>query len=115
MAIPLLDAIRIADTSSQTSTMGFLHYLESHLEYIKRDPSIGVLELDKGAVYHSLEDAYTFQRRMRIPRDHWWVNLRLNNMYHQNDMLDGMSIFITIPHALYNSLYSSYVSTQRRI
>lgn len=115
MAIPLLEATRVSDTSAHTSTMGFLHYIESHIEYLKRDPSIGYLELDKGANYHSLEDAYTFQRIMRIPQEHWWINLRLNDMYHPNDFTDRLEVFRHISSAMFQTLYSTYVSTQRRI
>lgn len=115
MSITLLEALSVAESSKHTSDVRFLHYLESHVEFIKRDPSLVVLELEPSATYHALEDAYTFQQRMRIPAKHWWINLRLNDLCHPNDLLGDTRVFYSISHSMYNSLYSAYVSAERRI
>lgn len=115
MSIPFLEAVVPADTSKQTSTTGFLHYIESHLEYIKRDPRVGYLEVQPDASYRALDDVYTFQRMANIPKEYWWINMRLNDLYHPNDFSERIKEFLYITPDMYSMLYSTYVSTLKRI
>lgn len=111
----LLKALESNNSDQHIYSEAFLNYFESHLEFLKTPDAVVTIPLNESNAYRALGDAYLLQSMLKIPKHHWYINMRLNGLRHPFELNEELKQFHTIKSSVFDNIYSTYVSRQKRI
>lgn len=111
----LLKALETDGSNQHIYSEAFLNYFESHLEFLKTPDAVTTIPLNEANAYRALGDVYLLQSMLGVPKHHWYINMRLNGMKHPFELDEELKMFHLIKSNVFDNLYSTYVSRQKRI
>lgn len=111
----MLDALSVSPGNAYLYSDGFLNFLESHLEFIKHQDVVHTILLDNSEAYRALGDCNMLQSILKLRREHWYINMRLNGFTHPNQLPLDHTQWYAIKDTVFSRMFNTYMTSEKRI
>ncbi len=108
--MPILN-LEIPYKNKNIYTPGFRNLIENHLQYLKKEVSTKIINIDAHLEYKNQGDFYGLLIDLKVNVDLFWITMRLNDLHSPADYIPYIKIILVPTNNKITELLTRYINT----